>query len=298
VSRLLPFLLVALVLGGLWLTRGGLATPAPTEPPAEAAQEAPEGEAALVLPEGFALVPPLTDTPRREFEAPEDVLEPGLDYAAILETSRGRMVVDLLEEAAPVTVNNFVFLALNRYYDGVVFHRVLEDFMAQTGDPTGTGSGGPGYQFANEIAPNLSHDRRGVVSMANAGPDTNGSQFFITFGEAPWLDGGYNIFGQVSEGEDVLDSITRIDPQTPSAIVSPGDTLGALAEQGIALAGEADQTLEAYLEASLGAPPVAGQTFSLDGYSGVLGRMGGEPALGFWPRPDVLGRVHIVARPK
>jgi cyclophilin family peptidyl-prolyl cis-trans isomerase len=241
---------------------------------------------------------PAHETRKTSFAKAEQVLESGRDYRAILETNKGTLTLDLFQDDAPMTVNNFVFLALNRYYDGVVFHRVLEDFMAQTGDPTGTGSGGPGYQFDNEIAPDLSHDRRGVVSMANAGPDTNGSQFFITFGEAPWLDGGYNIFGQVSEGEDVLDRITRIDPQTPSAIVSPSETLGALAEQGIALAGEPGETLEAYLEASLGAPPVAGQTFSLDGYSGVLGRMGGEPALGFWPRPDVLERVHIVTRPK
>jgi cyclophilin family peptidyl-prolyl cis-trans isomerase len=109
-------------------------------------------------------------------------------------------------------VNNFVFLARDGYFDGVTFHRVLEGFMAQGGDPTGTGMGGPGYQFENEES-DLTFDKAGVVAMANAGRDTNGSQFFITFGPAPQLNGGYTIFGQVIEGMDVVNGITRRDPQ-------------------------------------------------------------------------------------
>ncbi len=121
-------------------------------------------------------------------------------------------MIDLHQDEVPRTVNNFVFLARNRYYDGIVFHRVLEDFMAQTGDPTGTGRGGPGYQFDDEIDPNLTHDQPGVLSMANSGPNTNGSQFFITFVATPWLDGRHTVFGRVIEGLDVLDQLTRIDP--------------------------------------------------------------------------------------
>jgi peptidylprolyl isomerase/peptidyl-prolyl cis-trans isomerase B (cyclophilin B) len=161
--------------------------------------------------EGFQRLA-VADERRTSFDAPEQVLEEGRDYLAVLETSKGRMVLDLYPSSAPVTVNNFVFLALNRYYDGIVFHRVLEDFMAQTGDPTGTGRGGPGYQFGDEFDPELTHDGPGVLSMANAGPGTNGSQFFITFVPTPWLDGRHAIFGRITEGLEVLDALTRIDP--------------------------------------------------------------------------------------
>ena len=161
---------------------------------------------------GYQPVPPLSDERRTQFSAAEQVLEPGADYRAVIDTSKGRIVVDLFQDDVPKTVNNFVFLARNGYYDGVKFHRVLEDFMAQTGDPTGTGRGGPGYQFGDEFKSDLRHDSKGVVSMANAGPGTNGSQFFITFIPTPWLDGKHTVFGRVIEGEDVLDSIQRVDP--------------------------------------------------------------------------------------
>jgi cyclophilin family peptidyl-prolyl cis-trans isomerase len=160
---------------------------------------------------GYEPVPATSDRTTR-FSAPAEVLEPGKDYRAEIVTNRGRLVVDLFQDETPKTVNNFVFLALQRYYDGIVFHRVLEDFMAQTGDPTGTGTGGPGYQFGDEIVPGLSHDTKGVLSMANAGPGTNGSQFFITFTATPWLDGKHTVFGRVIEGLEVLDAITRVDP--------------------------------------------------------------------------------------
>ena len=151
-----------------------------------------------------------------EFSGAEKVLREGDDYRAVIATSKGEIVVDLFQDRAPRTVNNFVFLALNRYYDGVPFHRVLEDFMAQTGDPTGTGRGGPGYTFPDEFDPELKHDSRGTLSMANAGPGTNGSQFFITFGATPWLDGRHAVFGRVIEGDEVLDELKRIDPSRPS----------------------------------------------------------------------------------
>jgi len=150
-----------------------------------------------------------------EFGGAEQVLEQDRDYRAVLETSAGRIVIDLAQDRAPSTVNNFVFLALQRFYDGVPFHRVLEDFMAQTGDPTGTGRGGPGYRFADEFHDELRHDAPGTVSMANAGPGTNGSQFFITFAATPWLDGKHAVFGRVVEGLEVLDRIARVDPSRP-----------------------------------------------------------------------------------
>ena len=167
--------------------------------------------------EGFSPLPQLTPERVVRFDAARPVLEEGHDYRAVLDTDRGPLVVDLEQDRTPVTVNNFVFLALHRFYDGVPFHRVLEDFMAQTGDPTGSGRGGPGYRFADEFHPELRHDAPGVLSMANAGPGTNGSQFFITFGPTPWLDGKHAVFGRIVDGLEVLDQITRVDPQRPGS---------------------------------------------------------------------------------
>ncbi|HAX67990.1 MAG TPA: peptidylprolyl isomerase [Anaerolineae bacterium] len=134
-------------------------------------------------------------------------------YFATVEMEKGgSFVIELYPDKAPITVNSFVFLAREGYFDGVTFHRVLEGFMAQGGDPTGTGMGGPGYQFENEDS-DLTFDKAGVVAMANAGRDTNGSQFFITFDAAEFLNGGYTIFGQVIEGMDVVNAITRRDPE-------------------------------------------------------------------------------------
>ncbi len=164
---------------------------------------------------GYAPLDPLGAERTTRFAAAEPVLSPGADYRALISTSKGPLVLDLYQDAAPTTVNNFVFLARHRFYDGVVFHRVLDGFMAQTGDPTGSGRGGPGYTFADEFGPDLSHDGKGVLSMANAGPGTNGSQFFITFDATPWLDGRHAVFGRVLEGEEVLDALTRVDPGRP-----------------------------------------------------------------------------------
>ena len=124
-----------------------------------------------------------------------------------IETTMGTLEADLNAKEAPKTVDNFVTLAKKGFYDGIIFHRVIPDFMVQTGDPTGTGSGGPGYQFSDEFSPNLKHDKPGVLSMANSGPNTNGSQFFITVVPTPWLDGHHSIFGQVTKGMDVVQKI-------------------------------------------------------------------------------------------
>ena len=137
-------------------------------------------------------------------------------FAAVKMANGGEFTIQLFPDKAPKTVNSFVFLAREGYFNGLTFHRVLEGFMAQGGDPTGTGSGGPGYEFENEDS-DLSFDKAGVVAMANAGRDTNGSQFFITFGPTPHLDGGYTIFGQVIEGMDVVNAITLRNPdENPS----------------------------------------------------------------------------------
>jgi len=130
---------------------------------------------------------------------------------ATIETTKGIIVIELANDEAPKTVENFVKLAKQGFYDGIVFHRVIPGFMIQTGDPTGTGRGGPGYAFPDEISRNLRHIGPGVVSMANAGPNTNGSQFFITLAATPWLDGKHAIFGRVVEGQNVVEQIGAAD---------------------------------------------------------------------------------------
>ena len=132
-------------------------------------------------------------------------------YTATIQTNRGDIVIDLHADRAPRTVNNFVALARDGFYDGVKFHRVIADFMIQGGDPTGSGSGGPGYRFGDEFHPELRHDGPGVLSMANAGANTNGSQFFITHGATNWLDNKHSVFGRVRSGQDVVDAIQQGD---------------------------------------------------------------------------------------
>ena len=139
-------------------------------------------------------------------------IDPQKSYTATIKTGEGDIVLQLFAEKTPNTVNNFVFLAREGFYDSVVFHRVIENFMGQGGDPTGTGSGGPGYSFEDEFHPELRHDGPGVLSMANAGPNTNGSQFFITHVATPWLDGKHSVFGRVTGSLDVLMAIPVRDP--------------------------------------------------------------------------------------
>ena len=144
-------------------------------------------------------------------------IDPKKQYKARMETDKGTMVIELFANKTPMTVNNFVFLSREGYYDGVIFHRVIDNFMVQGGDPTGTGRGGPGYKFGDEFNSSLKHDKQGILSMANAGPGTNGSQFFITHGPTPHLNGKHTVFGQVVEGLDVLMSIPARDPGNVNA---------------------------------------------------------------------------------
>jgi cyclophilin family peptidyl-prolyl cis-trans isomerase len=148
---------------------------------------------------------------------PAMTIDPKKKYKARMETDKGTLVIELFADKTPKTVNNFVFLSREGFYDGIIFHRVIQDFMAQGGDPTGTGTGGPGYRFTDEFHPSLKHDKPGRLSMANAGPGTNGSQFFITHVPTPWLDNKHSIFGQVVEGMDVLLSIPPRDPMKADA---------------------------------------------------------------------------------
>jgi len=161
----------------------------------------------------------------RQFaECPPMQIDPSKQYVATLHTAKGDIVIELFADKAPLAINNFIFLAKNGWYDGVTFHRVLPDFVAQGGDPSGTGFGGPGYAFINEIEPELKFDREGLLAMANSGPDTNGSQFFITYGPAPQLDGGYTIFGEVIAGMDVAKKLAPRDPSTDFSL-PPGDEI-------------------------------------------------------------------------
>ncbi len=164
----------------------------------------------------------LRDLP--SYEAPPMTIDPEKIYLASVDTDKGTFVLELYPQSAPLTVNSFIFLANEGWFEGVTFHRVIDGFVAQTGDPTGTGRGGPGYTIPTEIDPNLKHDGAGWVAMANSGPDTNGSQWYITYAAQPDLDGNYTIFGKVIEGMEVVESLTRRDPQTdPDA--PPGDKI-------------------------------------------------------------------------
>ena len=142
---------------------------------------------------------------------PEMKIDPAGKYKAVIETGRGVIELELYPQHAPKTVNNFVFLAKEGFYDGVTFHRVIKNFMIQGGDPTGTGRGGPGYKFEDELKENPLKHETGVISMANAGPNTNGSQFFITHSPQPHLNGRHTVFGKVVSGQDVVDAIQQGD---------------------------------------------------------------------------------------
>ncbi len=148
----------------------------------------------------------------KEYAAPPAMaIDPNNKYSATIDTSKGKVVCDLFAKDAPKTVNNFVFLARDHFYDGTTFHRVIADFMIQGGDPTGTGRGGPGYRFEDETRNNPNKHKVGSLSMANAGPNTNGSQFFITHIVTDWLDGKHTVFGQVRSGQDVVNKIAQGD---------------------------------------------------------------------------------------
>ena len=143
--------------------------------------------------------------------SPPMTIDPKKKYTATLITSRGEIVCELFAKDAPKTVNNFVFLARDNFYDGTTFHRVIPDFMIQGGDPTGTGRGGPGYRFEDEVKGNPRKHEVGTLSMANAGQNTNGSQFFITHVVTSWLDGKHTVFGKVLKGQDVVNEVQQGD---------------------------------------------------------------------------------------
>jgi cyclophilin family peptidyl-prolyl cis-trans isomerase len=165
-------------------------------------------------------------TQKQYAAAPAMSIDPNKEYTAKFEVEgKGSFTVKLFAKEAPITVNNFVFLARDGYYNGTTFHRVISGFMAQGGDPTGTGMGGPGYEFQDEFAPNLKHSKPGILSMANAGPGTNGSQFFITFVPTPHLDNRHSVFGEVTEGMDVVNKITIRDPKSAR---QAGDKIASL----------------------------------------------------------------------
>ena len=198
-------ILVLIVAGIIWLVWSGGRSNEP-EAPAEGTVASPEE-----VVEQYNAAPAMTIDVSKQY------------FATFQMANGGEFVVQLFPDVAPVTVNNFVFLAQNGFYDGTTFHRVLDGFMAQGGDPTGTGMGGPGYQFEDEISPDLTFDREGLLAMANSGPNTNGSQFFITYDATPHLNGLHTIFGEVIDGMDVVKGITRRDPnQNPDF---PGDAI-------------------------------------------------------------------------
>jgi len=155
----------------------------------------------------------------KKYSAPPPIsIDANKNYSAAFNTSRGEITCELFAKDAPETVNNFIFLAREKFYDGTVFHRVIPNFMIQGGDPTGTGRGGPGYQFADEFKGSRHKHGVGSLSMANAGPDTNGSQFFITHVATNWLDGKHTVFGKVLSGQDVVDAIQQGDELTSVTI--------------------------------------------------------------------------------
>ncbi|GAA5484606.1 peptidylprolyl isomerase [Haloferula sargassicola] len=161
----------------------------------------------------LALLASFTGLAHAEPDARKDELQ---DIRIKMETTKGTIEATMFASKAPMTVANFLNLAKRGYFDGIAFHRVIDGFMIQGGDPTETGRGGPGYQFDNEISPALNHNKAGIFSMANSGPDTNGSQFFITMGPAPFLNGGYSAFGEVTKGLDVVKSIVgKLDTGEP-----------------------------------------------------------------------------------
>ena len=205
-------IIIVVILAVIWIATSAQNKPADIPPlPVEAVDAPPPTDAQPVDDA------PVADAPQAEIKqydsAPPMTIDTSVTYLATVKMAKGgEFIIELHAEKSPITVNSFVFLAREGYFDGVTFHRVLEGFMAQGGDPTGTGMSGPGYEFVNEDS-DLTFDKAGVVAMANAGRDTNGSQFFITFQPTPQLNGGYTIFGQVIEGMDVVNGITRRDPQ-------------------------------------------------------------------------------------
>ncbi len=257
-------------------------------------------ESTIIEDEEYFIVPFISDKPVRKFDKAEDVLEPNQDYYAYVETSKGTMLVDLFEDKTPKTVNNFVFLAQNHFYDNLDFFNVIDGFIAQTGDPTGSGSGGAGYLFDDEIYTAYSHGGAGVMSMANTGPNTNSSQFLFTLGPAPRLDRQNSIFGAVVAGVEVLALLEKTDLAEPIAIASLNNSLGLLAIQEINLDGSEDLTLKEYIETKLGSLPKQEARANLDNYSFIISRnpQTDKLAVSFYNKPDSIKSITILQKAK
>ncbi|HEX9029728.1 MAG TPA: peptidylprolyl isomerase, partial [Anaerolineales bacterium] len=175
--------------------------------------------------DNIAAIIRLTLLEKRQFAScPPMTIDPSKQYLATLHTEKGDIGLQLYADKAPLAVNSFIFLSKQGWFDGVTFHRVIQGFVAQGGDPSGTGFGTPGYAFDNEISPDLKFDGPGVLAMANAGPGSNGSQFFITLAATPKLDGSYTIFGKVVSGMDVVEKLTPRDPSQGFGL-PPGDKI-------------------------------------------------------------------------
>ncbi len=174
--------------------------------------------------EGLDVFMRVIELRRRQLDVPPTVIQKGKQYQATITTDKGDIVVDLFADKAPVTVNNFVYLAQKGWFDNILWHRVIPGFVAQAGDPTATGIGWPGYQCSDELTPDLLFDGPGVLAMANSGPDTNGSQFFITLAAQPSLNGKHTIFGKVTKGMEVVNALAARDPQQGS-LDQPGSRI-------------------------------------------------------------------------
>lgn len=221
-------LVVLGLIGGLLITRANPASEATAPTP-----EVVPTESAAVIPTAVAVdpaapVPGVQPTATRyNFDAPPPMtIDPAKRYTATIITPRGEVVAELLPELAPQSVNNFVFLARENFYNGLTWHRVLPDFMAQGGDPEGTGAGGPGYSIPAEFTDEIRFDQPGLLAMARSSdPDSAGSQFFITTGAAPWLDSQYTIFGRVISGQEFVNAIPLRDPSNPADLAQPGEAI-------------------------------------------------------------------------
>ena len=222
VSVLLGALVGAILLSACIIAT---ATPEPidTEPPADTSTPTPAvaPTLAVVATPTPRLITVAGRTVKQFGQLPAVTIDPNSSYKATFRTNQGSFTVELFASQVPVTVNNFVFLAQDGFYNGAIFHRVIKNFMIQGGDPTGTGGGGPGYKFQDEIAPTLSFDRPGILAMANSGPNTNGSQFFITVAPTPHLDGAHTIFGRVVQGQDIVDIISVVQTGQGNRPIQP-----------------------------------------------------------------------------
>jgi peptidylprolyl isomerase len=229
-------IVVLLVLGlvaGLLISRSGEQAAEPTAAPFASAEPAGEQPTAAAAAPTTPPAPtrsdaaPLPTAESYSFSGPPPMtIDPAKQYTATIATPRGDIVIELLPEIAPESVNNFVFLARQNFYNGLTWHRVLEGFMAQGGDPAGDGTGDPGYSIPAEFTDQISFDGPGLVAMARSSdPNSAGSQFFITTGPAPWLDGQYTIFGRVIEGQEIANAIPLRDPQNPADLATPGEMI-------------------------------------------------------------------------